>query len=105
MKFPKERRVYCPFCKKHTQHKIKQEKNRGKNRAHPLSHGSLVRMRARGKARGVGNKGRSSRGAISGWKRWNKKRTKKVDLRYTCSECRKTHIIGSGFRVSKVLFE
>ena len=105
MKFPKERKRYCPTCKKHTSQKIKQEKNRGKNKAHPLSRGSRARMRLRGLDRGVGNHGKMSRGALSSWKRWNKKRTKKTDLRYTCSVCKKTQTQSQGFRVSKIVFE
>lgn len=105
MKFPKERKRYCPTCKKHTLHKIKHEKNRGKNKTHPLSKGSMVRMRLRGAARGVGNHGKTSRGAMSGWKRWNKKRTKKTDFRYTCMVCKKTHAQSKGLRASKIVFE
>ena len=104
MQFPKERKSYCPSCKKHTLQKIKQEKNRGKNKTNTMSKGSRARMKIRGRDRGVGNKGRLSKGAISGWKRWNKKRTKKTDLRCACADCRKTNIRGKGFRSSKILF-
>ena len=105
MKFPKERKAYCPTCKKHTPQKIKQEKNRGKNKTNPMTKGSASRVKVRGRWRGTGNQGRYSKGAISGWKRWNKKRTKKTDLRYTCTVCRKTNIQGKGFRVAKIVFE
>jgi large subunit ribosomal protein L44e len=105
MKFPKETKRLCPTCKKHTGHKIKQEKNRGKNKTHPMSAGSRSRMQERGLDRGIGNHGKTSKGAIGSWKRWNKKRTKKTDFRYTCNECKKTHTQGSGLRVGKIVFE
>ena len=106
MKFRKEIRKLCPFCKKHTIHKVKQEKNRGKNKTRTMSKGSRVRMRLRGADRGHGNHGKTSKGAITRWKRWNKKRTKKTDLRFTCNECRKTSLQGHhGIRVGKIVFE
>jgi len=105
MKFPKERKKLCPSCKKHTLHKIKQEKNRGKNKTHPMSKGSRTRMRQRGADRGVGNHGKTSKGALTKWKRWNKKRTKKTDLRFTCADCKKSHAQNHGFRVAKIVFE
>jgi large subunit ribosomal protein L44e len=105
MKFPKKRRRYCPTCKKHTEQTIKQEKQRGKNKTHPLSRGSRIRMRLRGADRGAGNHGKTSKGAMTGWKMYNKKRTKKTDLRYTCVECKKVNIQGAGFRTSRVEFE
>jgi len=105
MKFPKETKRYCPYCKKHTRHKIKQEKNRGKNKTNTLTRGSRVRMKLRGQDRGYGNKGKTSKGAMTKWKRFNKKRTKKTDLRYTCLECNKTHVQKQGIRLSKIVFE
>lgn len=105
MKFPKEVKRLCPYCKKHTAHKVKQEKNRGKNKTHTMSRGSRTRMRDRGEDRGYGNKGKTSRGAVTKWKRFNKKRTKKTDLRYTCTVCRKIHVQNGGFRAGKMLFE
>jgi len=105
MKFPKRRKKYCPYCKKHTEQTIKQQKQLGKNRAHPMSRGSRTRMRLRGLDRGAGNKGKTSKGAMTGWKMFNKKRTKKTDLRYTCVQCKKTNIQGQGFRVGRIEFE
>ncbi len=105
MKFKKEVKRHCPYCKKHTSHKVKQEKNRGKNKTHTMSRGSRLRIRLRGGDRGFGNKGKISAGAMTKWKRFNKKRTKKTDLRYLCSQCRKTHIQKSGFRAGKMQFE
>ncbi|MBW3012557.1 50S ribosomal protein L44e [Candidatus Woesearchaeota archaeon] len=104
MKFPKQQKKYCKFCKKHTAQALKQQKDRGKNKAHAMTRGSRRRMKLRGLDRGFGNHGKTSKGAMSGWSMFNKKRTKKTDLRYTCSVCKKTNIIGPGFRAGKVEF-
>jgi len=70
-----------------------------------MSRGSRTRMRLRGQDRGAGNKGKTSKGAMTKWKLFNKKRTKKTDLRYTCVECKKINIQGKGFRVGRLEFE
>jgi len=70
-----------------------------------MTQGSRTRMRRRGSDRGFGNHGRTSRGAPASWKMSGKKRTKKTDLRYTCSECRKLTAQSSGFRAAKMQFE
>ncbi len=105
MKFPKERKRLCPTCKKHTVHKIKQEKNRGKNRTHPMSRGSKVRVQLRGLWRGHGNHGSYARPPVGSRQMSGKKRTKETDLRYTCSVCRKTHMQKKGINLSKIMFE
>lgn len=105
MKIPKEMKRYCPKCNKHTVQKVKQEKNRGKNKTHPMSAGSRSRVEARGLWRGFGNMGKYSKGAINKWKRYNKKRTKKTDLRYECTVCKYTTMQKSGIRVGKLVFE
>ena len=98
MKFPKEMRRFCKSCKKHTLHKVKIEKNKGKNKARPMSQFSQIRLKLRGLTTGLGNKGARSRGALNSWKRFNKKHSKKTDLRYICQECSKmsTSIGGIG---------
>ena len=55
MKIPKARKVYCPTCNKHTNHKTSEVK--GKNRG-TLKRGSIARARWRGRGQGAGNKGR-----------------------------------------------
>ena len=101
MKLKKERNRYCPYCKKHTLHKISQAK---KKAASSLSYGSKYRARARGKARGLGNLGRYSKPAITKFKMTGKKATKKTDLRYECKECKKIHVQRKGFRARRVEF-
>ncbi len=101
MKIPKIRKMYCPFCKKHTEHKVVQSK---KKAASSLKKGSKYRMRSRGEARGKGNRGRISKGALTKWKRYGKKATKKTDLRYECKDCKKAHAQKKGIRSKRVEF-
>tara|TARA_Y100000310_G_scaffold10678_1_gene11344 strand:+ start:4488 stop:4796 length:309 start_codon:yes stop_codon:yes gene_type:complete len=102
MKFPKLRRTYCKFCKKHTEHKVGVTK---KKSASSLKRGAKQRMKKRGKCIGKGNLGKLSKGALTKWKRYNKKATKKTDLRYECKECKKTHTQRKGIRAKKVEFK
>ena len=108
MKVPKEMKRFCPKCNKHTLHKVKNEKNRGKNKAHPMTQFSTVRMKLRrtGVGIGTGNAGKLSRGALNSWKRFNKKHSKKTDLRFTCPECKKTNVSNEGgTRTKKISVE
>ena len=101
MKLPKLKNRYCPFCKKHTEHKVIEGKKRTRGTAHPLSHGSKKRIKARGRF-STGNKGKYSKPAISKWRMTGKKQSKKTDLRYECSVCKKKHQQKKGFRAKKV---
>ena len=105
MKLPKLTKRHCPFCKKHTEHKISQAKKRTPGSTHPMSYGSKKRARLRGAARGFGNLGRYSRPAVGKWKMTGKKVSKKTDLRYTCKECKKTHVQKKGIRAKKIEFK
>jgi ribosomal protein L44E len=71
MKIPKSIKRYCPFCKKHTEHKVSQNKKKNPS---SLKKGSKYRARRRGQARGFGNLGRYSKPAISKFKRTGAKR-------------------------------
>ncbi|MFH1174263.1 MAG: 50S ribosomal protein L44e [archaeon] len=102
MKKPKTTKRHCPFCNKHTEHTISIAKKKGKNAAHPLSHASKHRLRARGSWRGHGNMGAFSRPPIASRKMSGKKLSKKTDFRFTCKECKKTHVQNSGIRAKKV---
>ena len=101
MKLPKLMNRHCPKCKKHTSHKVGQNKKKNPG---SMTYGSKVRAKRRGAARGTGNLGRYSKPAISKFKMTGKKVTKKTDLRYECSECKKSHMQKSGFRAKKVEF-
>ena len=100
MKFPKTRNKYCPFCKKHTEHKVKESKRKTMGTAHPLSHGSRAKKRHRAV---YGNAGRYSK--PPGGKMYNKKQSKKTDFRYECSVCKKKHSQRKGFRTKRVEFK
>ena len=102
MKLPKNTRRYCKYCKKHTDHKVSLAKKKG---ARSMTYGSKVRARRRGAARGLGNRGRYSKPAISKFKMTGKKASKKVDMRYECKECKKQHVRKQGFRAKRVEFK
>ncbi len=102
MKLPKIRNKYCPKCKKHTEHKVMQAK---KGSPSSLKAGSKYRMKKRGQGTGFGNRGKLSKGALTKWKRYGKKNTKKTDLRYVCKECKKAHTQSKGIRARRVEFK
>ncbi|MBU0615248.1 MAG: 50S ribosomal protein L44e [Nanoarchaeota archaeon] len=102
MKLPKLTKRYCPYCKKHTEHSIAQNKKRNPR---SMTYGSKHRAKLRGSARGMGNLGRYSKPAISKFKMTGKKGSKKTDLRYTCKECKKAHMQKTGQRAKKVEFK
>jgi len=93
---------HCPYCKKHTEHKVSQNKKKSPS---SLSYGSKVRARRRGAARGFGGRGRYSKPAVTKFKMTGSKVTKKTDLRYECKECKKSHIQRKGIRAKKVEFK
>ena len=102
MKFPKTVKRFCPYCRKHTEHKVLVSKKKSPS---PFKYGSKIRARRRGRARGTGNLGRYSKPPVTQWKMTGKKQTKKTDLRYQCSVCSKSHSQREGFRVKKLEFE
>jgi len=105
MKMPKTRRKYCPTCKKHNEHKILESKKRTRGTARPLSFGSRKRIKIRGNM-GRGNHGKYSRPPIAQRRMSGRKTSKKVDLRYQCTACKKMHIpAAGGFRARKVEFK
>ena len=102
MKIPKTAKKLCPKCKKHTEHKITTTKRRT---ASSLSRGSKYRAKKRGLAKGTGNQGRYSKPAVTKFKMTGSKTTKKTDLRYQCSECKKTQVQSKGLRARRVEFQ
>ncbi len=79
-----------------------ESKRKTKGSAHTQSYGSKLRAKKRGQL-GMGNQGRYSKPA--GGKMYGKKQTKKTDLRYECSVCKKMHNQRQGFRIKKLEFE
>ncbi len=104
MKIPKNKKTYCPKCKKHTEHKVTEAKKKTPNSAHPMSYGSKKRAKRRGRLNS-GSMGRYSKPALSKWRMTGRKQTKKVDLRYQCMGCKKMHISGSAWRAKRVEFK
>jgi len=102
MKLNKTVKRYCPYCKKHTEHKINIAKKKNPS---SLKYGSKIRARKRGSARGHGNRGRYSKPAISKFKMTGKKSSKKTDFRYECSVCKKMHVQRKGFRARRIEFK
>ena len=86
MKMPKEKRTYCPHCKKHTMHEVH---TATKRKASELTWGQRQFRRVTAGYRGYPR-------PLPG----GNKPVKKLDLRYKCKECGKSHIRKS-FRVGK----
>ncbi len=90
MKYPKTVRAFCPKCRKHQEHAVKQVRKRGRSTAHPAS-ASVKRFERKMKGyRGFPRPQPSGDG----------KPTKKVDLRFVCKGCGKMHT-KAGFRTKK----
>ena len=102
MKRPKKTKRYCPYCRKRTEQKVK-EVSGGTKRA-TLKRGSKQRARLRGGNRGMGNKGKYSKPAVSKFKR-KTKTTKKPQIVYTCTECGKGKTAKKGVRTSRLQIE
>lgn len=102
MKIPKLKKRYCPFCRRHTEHKVTLV-GTGRVRG-ALKRGSIARARARGRARGMGNIGKWGKPAISKWKR-KTKAVKKINLLFTCKVCGKSICQKAGKRASKITFK
>lgn len=88
MKVPKIQRRFCPYCKKHTENEIQMIKGKKKR---VLAKGE---RRYKRKLKGFGSFPKA-------FPKGREKPTKKLDLRYKCKECGKSHVIGKGFRVKK----
>ncbi len=93
MNIPKKQKRYCPKCKKHTLHDVKKVGS-GKKKS-ILAQGQ---RRFKRKMKGFGSFPKSN-------PKDRAKPTKKLDLRYKCSICKKEHMVGKGFRVKKFEFK
>ncbi len=105
MKLPKEKKRFCKHCKKSTAHKVGLVKSKGRSATHPLSRGSTKRIKGRGDKTGYGNFGKYSKPAISKFKRTGAKISKKVVLKYTCNDCKKSSQASNTFRAKRTVFE
>lgn len=102
MKIPKSVNRFCPYCNKKTTQKIKLVGTGFKRGT--LTRGSKSRARLRGQSRGIGNKGKYSKPAVSKFKR-KSKTTKKTNFLYTCGVCGKSKYQKKGKRAGKVIQE
>lgn len=96
MRIPKKVNRFCPSCRKHQEHKVK-DVSSGQKRG-SLKRGGKKRVKKRGDWRGMGNKGKYS----SGVTKRKTKTTKKTNIRYTCKECGKSHYQKKGKRSGKI---
>ena len=101
MKLPKEKRRYCPYCRKHTQQLVATAKQKSRSASHPLSRGSATREKLRGVRAGFGNMGKRSK---KGAKDWNRKSkiTKRITIVYKCKVCNKMKGIKKAIRASRI---
>jgi len=88
MKFPKIITTFCPYCKKHTEHEVEIAKRRTRG---SLTHGQRIFKR---KMKGYGSFPKEN-------PKGREKPTKRLDLRYKCKSCGRTHTRGSGWRAKK----
>ncbi len=95
MKMPKKRRMYCKHCRKHTVHKVIQNKRSRKR-------GALKQGQRRHKRRsGIHGYGGYPQPQQQKSHRHGRKTSHKVDLRFECSECNKKSTYKNSFRTKK----
>jgi large subunit ribosomal protein L44e len=88
MKFPKEIRTYCIFCKKHTPHIVETVKKKPRRTMAQGQRRFLRKMLGYGSFPKEKPEGRE-------------KSSKNTDLRYKCTVCGKKHMRGKGWRAKK----
>ena len=101
MKFPKETKRFCPYCRKHTSQAVSTAKQKSRSSTHPLSRGSTPRLQARGLRVGMGNQGKYSRRPPKNQK-MKSKTTKRITVVYTCKSCGKAKGIKKAIRTSRI---
>lgn len=88
MKYPKQVKIFCPVCKKHTEHEVEIAKKRPRG---SMTHGQRIFKR---KMKGYGSFPKEKPTG-------REKPTKKLDLRFKCLVCGKKHTKGKGWRAKK----
>ena len=91
MKYPKKLRIFCPYCRKHTDHTAELAKRKTRRKLAQGQRRFLRKMEGYHSFPKENPKGRE-------------KSTRKVDLRFKCSVCGKKHMKGKGFRTKKLEF-
>lgn len=87
MKFPSKVKIFCPKCKKHTEHTVETVKKKPRR---TMAHGQRIFLR---KLHGYGSFPRE--------KPDYEKSSRRVDLRFKCAICGRKHTHGSGWRAKK----
>ncbi|MBN1167275.1 MAG: 50S ribosomal protein L44e [Methanospirillaceae archaeon] len=87
MKMPAKFNTYCPYCRKHELHEVEKVKKGKTTGLHWINR----QKSRRGK---IGNMGKFSK--VPG----GDKPTKKINVRYRCTACKKAHL-RAGYRLSK----
>lgn len=82
MKMPRKRSMYCPTCRKHTDHTISIARKRKRGELRKGHRRFRRKVKPGGKTRGGRGFPKSSQ------KR--EKPTRRPDLRYTCTKCKKS---------------
>ncbi len=85
MEYPKTMRTYCPYCNKHTKHKVERAKRKPRRK---MSQGQRRFLR---KMKGYHSFPKEN-------PRGRQKPTRRTDLRFVCEECDKKHSRGDGIR-------
>ena len=102
MKIPKQVKRYNPTLRKHTLMTVALAKKRTPGSASPMSKKSKTRTDFN---KGMGNKGRyGSKPPVNKFKMAGKKRSKKTDIRYQCTETKKMFVKRNTIRAKKVEF-
>ena len=87
MEVPKNQRIFCPICRKHTPHTVELAKKKQRRK---MAQGQRRYLR---KLKGYTSFPRP--------KPDHEKTNKRKDFRYKCSECGKKHTKGKGIRIGK----
>ena len=102
MKLPKQVKRYNPTLRKHTLMNVTLAKKRTPGSASPMSKKSKCRTNFN---KGMGNKGRyGSKPPVNKFKMAGKKRSKKADIRFQCTETKKMFVKRNTIRAKKVEF-
>jgi large subunit ribosomal protein L44e len=88
MKYPKKVRIFCPYCKKHTEHTVSQAKRKTRRKMSQGQRRFLRKMKGYHSFPKENPKGKE-------------KPTRKLNLLFKCKECGKKHGKGKGFRAKK----
>jgi large subunit ribosomal protein L44e len=94
MKLPKTTKKYCPYCKKHTEHKITIERTRAR-----------PKTKKRGLSWGTRHMAKISSGYVGFPRpipRDKAKTSRKANLKFECFVCKKKHFQQNPIRLKKV---